>query len=362
MAASRVMNSSRMELLNLGPSPIGTRCGSLLHPIEVADQSTLTNMFLIGGANSSETMSDVVSFQIEREGGCLNWEKRECTGDFPGRYEAASFVPSSHPSDIFVFGGGYEEGTYNDLWKLSTRESRWEELEQKGPTPSERTLYSVAHHGDCLYVWGGGRGQTDPVRDTHVYIFDANSLTWEMTPSKGELIQPRQGHAMVYSEGNLLVHAGMQEDTLLDDLFQFDLATSEWREIRSIGLRPEARAAHSAVLVPSSSGAQITGMIIFGGLAIAGALNDFWCLHTKSWVWERIEYLGKPPAPRLDHSMCLCTSSSSVLDLTESSCEDSPPTHSPIASPLQKHISVVVFGGMDTTGTVLKDVFLLKLS
>ena len=359
---SRLFNSSPLEIFHLGPSPIGTRCGSLLHPIQTpdlsAEQPAATSMFLIGGANASETMSDVVSFQFEREIGCSNWEKRECTGDFPGRYEAASFVPSSHPSQIFVFGGGYEEGTYNDLWRLNTRESRWEELEQKGPIPSERTLYSVAHHGDCLYVWGGGRGQTDPVRDTQVYIFDSNSLTWEMTPCKGELIQPRQGHAMVYSEGTLLVHAGMQEDLILDDLFLFDLATSEWREIKIIGSKPEARAAHSAVLVPPLSGAQISGMVIFGGLSIAGALNDFWCLNMKSWVWERIEYIGKPPAPRLDHSMCLCTNSSSLTDQTEPTQEGSQTDN----SPLQKSISVLVFGGMDTTGTVLKDVFCLKIS
>ena len=355
MAVSQAANS-QIEILHFGPSPIGTRCGSILHPMECPDspleQPPTTSMFLIGGANASETMSDVVSFQFHRETGCVGWERRECAGDFPGRYEAASFVPASHPGDIFVFGGGYEEGTYNDLWRLNTTESRWEELEQRGPTPSERTLYSAAHHGDALWVWGGGRGQTDPVRDTHVYKFDANSLAWEITPSKGELIQPRQGHAMVYSEGSLLVHGGMQEETLLDDLFQFNLATFEWREIRSLGSKPEARAAHSAVVVPSSFGAQMSGMIIFGGLTIAGALNDFWCLNLKSFVWARVEYLGKPPAPRLDHSMCLCVS---PPDQKVPSCEDKPLS-------LKKQISIVVFGGMDTTGTVLKDVFCLKLN
>ena len=357
---SRAVSLPQIEIIHFGPSPIGTRCGSILHPIETRDsplEHPATAMFLIGGANASETMSDVVTFQFHREAGCVGWERRECAGDFPGRYEAASFVPSSHPSDIFVFGGGYEEGTYNDLWRLNTVESRWEELEQKGPVPSERTLYSAAHHGDALWVWGGGRGQTDPVRDTHVYRFDASSLAWEITPSKGELIQPRQGHAMVYSEGSLLVHGGMQEETLLDDLFQFNLATSEWKEIRSMGSKPEARAAHSAVVVPPSSGAQICGMIIFGGLAIAGALNDFWCLNLKSFVWGRLEYLGKPPAPRLDHSMCLCVSPS---DQKAPSCEAALTLAS--GDSLKKHISIVVFGGMDTTGTVLKDVFCLKLS
>ena len=356
MAVHRAV-SSQIEIVHFGPSPIGTRCGSILHPMGCSDTLSehppATSMFLIGGANASETMSDVVSFQFQRGTGCAAWERRDCAGDFPGRYEAASFVPSSRPADIFVFGGGYEDGTYNDLWRLDTTESRWEELEQRGPIPSERTLYSAAHHGDTLWVWGGGRGQTDPVRDTHVYRFDANSLMWEITPSKGELIQPRQGHAMVYSDGSLLVHGGMQEETLLDDLFQFNLATSEWREIRSMGAKPEARAAHSAVVVPSSFGAQISGMIIFGGLAMAGALNDFWSLNLKSFVWGRVEYYGKPPAPRLDHSMCLCVSSAERKGL---SCEDAS------SASMKKHISIVVFGGMDTTGTVLKDVFCLKLN
>ena len=161
---------------------------------------------------------------------------------------------------------------------------------------------------------------------------------------------------MVYSQGTLLVQ---QVDLILDDLFLFDLATSESGEkIKIIGSKPEARAAQSAVLVPPLSGAQISGMVIFGGLSIAGALNDFWCLNMKSWVWERIEYIGKPPAPRLDHSMCLCTNSSSLTDQTEPTQEGSQTDN----SPLQKSISVLVFGGMDTTGTVLKDVFCLKIS
>ena len=363
MAASRACISSLIEVQHFSPSPIGTRCGSILQPIQTASHEDPNKacFFLIGGANTNETLSDVVSFQLQKDASNFLWERRECVGDYPGRYEAASFIASSHPNEIFVFGGGYEDGTYNDLWRFNTSENSWHEVEQKGAIPSERTVFSAASNGDYLYVWGGGRGQTQPVRDTHVYRLDVNSLLWEITPSKGELLQPRQGHVMVYSEGTLLVHGGMAEESLLDDLFQFNLETSEWSEVKSIGARPEARAAHSAALVPSTTSSHLSGLFIFGGLAIGGALNDLWYFHPKSLIWERLDFLGKPPAPRLDHSMCICANLFPPPPLKDSS-SDTTQTHSVHPSSYPMCYSIIVYGGMDTTGTVLKDVFCLKLS
>ena len=43
----------------------------------------------------------------------LKWRKVH-DGDFPARYEHASFT---HGSDLFVFGGAETTGPLNDIWK-----------------------------------------------------------------------------------------------------------------------------------------------------------------------------------------------------------------------------------------------------
>lgn len=70
-----------------------------------------------------------------------------------------------------------------------------------------------------------------------------------------------------------------------------------WRELTpASGPRPEAR--RNGVAVHDPVGRRV---VIFGGMAASGHLNDTWAFDLITRGWSRLETRGTPPAPRLGH-------------------------------------------------------------
>jgi hypothetical protein len=87
----------------------------------------------------------------------------------------------------------------------------------------------------------------------------------------------RASHSSVHHNGKIYIFGGQDDDNnKLSDLWEFDLATEQWREIEVAGTVPSARSGHSANIYKGK-------MYIFGGiLELTKELNEMLCYDFAS--------------------------------------------------------------------------------
>ncbi|XP_053230359.1 rab9 effector protein with kelch motifs isoform X1 [Podarcis raffonei] len=308
-------------------------------------------VILVGGADPSGSFAD--SYVMDLDAHC--WTAPAWRGLLP-RYEHATFIPTSWPTSLWVFGGASETGNRNCVQVLDLQAGTWMSPKVSGTPPSPRTYHtSSAVIGDRLYVFGGGDKGVDPVKDQQLHIFDSATLTWLQPEVRGDPPAPRHGHAVVAVENRLYIHGGLAGDTFFDDLFCFDTTEMKWETLSATGSVPAGRAAHSAVVFQGH-------LYIFGGMDPTGALDTMYKYHIEKGHWTKLEFKTPVPSARLDQSMC-------VVPWKVSSSEDSNRKEGAGGSNgdnlsqgcPDEHLCLV-FGGMDIKGEIYKDsaVTLLK--
>ncbi|KAL0478687.1 hypothetical protein AKO1_008313 [Acrasis kona] len=164
-------------------------------------------------------------------------------------------------SRVILFGGGGKNKIFDDLWILDVAKMEWYKPphESKHPNrPSCRWGHTATVIGDKMYVFGG---VFDSKMLNDLYELDTNTFEWrQITLPKYELSPaPRAAHTTTAVHGRyLFILWGGDDDKFLDDLYVYDLQ-------KNIGKRltfktPKARCAHSALLFETN------GVIyVFGG-------------------------------------------------------------------------------------------------
>ncbi|XP_054357289.1 rab9 effector protein with kelch motifs isoform X1 [Pongo pygmaeus] len=341
-----------------GDSPcarVGHSC-SYLPPVGNAKRG---KVFIVGGANPNRSFSDVHAMDLGKH----QWDLVTCKGLLP-RYEHASFIPSCTPDRIWVFGGANQSGNRNCLQVLNPETRTWTTPEVTSPPPSPRTFHtSSAAIGNQLYVFGGGERGAQPVQDTKLHVFDANTLTWSQPETLGNPPSPRHGHVMVAAGTKLFIHGGLAGDRFYDDLHCIDRSDMKWQKLNPTGAAPAGCAAHSAVAVGKH-------LYIFGGMTPAGALDTMYQYHTEEQHWTLLKFDTFLPPGRLDHSMCIipwpvtCASEkedSNSLTLNHEAekgdSADKVMSHSGDSHEESQTDTLLclVFGGMNTEGEIYDD-------
>ena len=89
---------------------------------------------------------------------------------------------------------------------------------------------------------------------------------------KGFMPTPRIGHTAVLYENKIVIFGGEGPNKeLFNEIFSYDLSTSTWSKIQSVGSLPAPRSYHTACINQDN-------MIIFGGI---GEDNQFFdTLHS----------------------------------------------------------------------------------
>lgn len=104
-------------------------------------------------------------------------------------------------------------------------------VETKGPSPSKRAAHAVAAIGSYIWVFGGNCN-FQFFNDLHKICLEND--TWEKVAHENDITDnvsvpsPRAGHTMEAYENSLIVFGGGNRTEFFDDLFCFDVATSEW--------------------------------------------------------------------------------------------------------------------------------------
>jgi host cell factor len=159
-----------------------------------------------------------------------------------------------------------DSGRFDDTWAFDFRASRWSKETPDGRLPVERCLH------DCLWtpdgrflLYGGQTTGTPALGDLWSRPIDAG-WTRAQPPEPTE----RSLYALAVLDGSGYVFGGADvRGDRLDDLWQLDLASLAWTELRASGDVPAARSGAAMIADPLGS-----RLILFGGRSGSKAFDD----------------------------------------------------------------------------------------
>lgn len=263
-------------------------------------------IYLFGGyGGGTGRLDDFWSFDFEtgewEEVKVLSEEKPCC------RENNGVVVSDTDKMSVVLFAGYSGHVWLNDLWEFNIATSRWTCLHESssdpilddtgaagvidgqpgehaagnqvtGRAPSRRFGYvSVVHQGESCSPW-----QWRPVLASRRHLPDVIQPVL-LTPFKGKLI----------------IWAGFNGTTWLQDLHVFDFGTKTWTEIIAKGRGPSARSC------PAWATSTAGICYVHGGYNGHERLADGWALDLATYTWTEMPCLGTPPSPRYFHSCCL---------------------------------------------------------
>ena len=134
-------------------------------------------------------------------------------------------------SNMFVWGGEGGGGSVvssSVVERFNAQSTSWHEPRQlRGQSlPDGLRRMAVASDGERAYYFGGyvGRGSQ---RCNSLYVLDLSSMQCRQMATGGESPTARTSSAMVHYRRQLVVHGGYTGSRASDELFVFDLDTSE---------------------------------------------------------------------------------------------------------------------------------------
>ena len=183
----------------------------------------------------------------------------------------------------------------------------WEEINlgQDAPPAGEDTaaVLDAARHRVLLY---GGKDDGDKSHN-ELWEFDLATKGWTQIRPEGVLPPPREDHTLVLDQGNdALVLFGGENGSTTNSTWIYDLAANRWRD--STDASAPALEGHVAAYDPDGR-----RMLVFGGMSEEKAHKDDKVLDNTTWAmdldrasprcgqWTRLEIAGPRPSPRREH-------------------------------------------------------------
>ena len=236
----------------------------------------------------------------------------------PPARDQASMVYDEDGQSIILFGGDVDNGNpFNDTWALSfdstTQTYTWTNVSPPVITPTNNpsARFGTGMAYDTvkkkIILFGGGTNN-DTFNDTWKLDFDSNNQTYNWTQITTVINPPASFQpAMSFdaSSKNVVLFGGLDEnDNALQDTWKLNFdsnsQTYSWTDISSIN-SPSAR--YNAQMVYDSLRKQ---SILFGGLdytidnSLSGSgnpLNDTWALNLASNldIWTNVSPTTSPP-------------------------------------------------------------------
>lgn len=216
----------------------------------------------------------------------LTWSIQEASGEAPPPRVGVAMAAVG--PIIYFFGG--RDATHqelNELYCFNTWTNQWKLLSSGETSPENRSYHSIAADSQNVYVFGGC-GVDGRLND--LWAYNVVDQKWIKFPSPGEACKGRGGPGLEVVEGKIWVVYGFTGEEA-DDVYCFDIAKGEWKEVETKGEKPSARSVFSTAVV----GKQI---VIFGGevdpsdLGHMGAgcfTGEAYGLDTETFEWRKWE-------------------------------------------------------------------------
>lgn len=124
--------------------------------------------------------------------------------------------------------------------------------------PEARTDHIMALHDASIYIFGGYNGSS---RFNDLCEYNLSAKRWTRIDAGGSVPSRRFGHSgVVHAASNrLIVFGGWDGRDTLNDLYEYNFVTREWRKMNTRGISPPHRYRHTAVISGDN-------MFVFGGV------------------------------------------------------------------------------------------------
>eukprot|EP01113_Clastostelium_recurvatum_P020066 TRINITY_DN2375_c0_g1_i3.p1 TRINITY_DN2375_c0_g1~~TRINITY_DN2375_c0_g1_i3.p1 ORF type:complete len:568 (-),score=108.88 TRINITY_DN2375_c0_g1_i3:274-1935(-) len=144
---------------------------------------------------------------------------------------------------IYLFGGWDSKYQYKDLYALDIERRIWSkprcnDHEDIMPIAS---MHSALQYQDKIWYFGGAMCVGGP----YIYHDDLATMSlvngspfFQAVNSSGDIPCGRAQHTAVVFEKKMYILCGVKEDTVLNDVFVFDFATSVWSQVQTKGDAP----------------------------------------------------------------------------------------------------------------------------
>ncbi len=220
----------------------------------------------------------------------------------PQRYGIAPSPRNGHTMvligmHLYVFGGGDETVSFNDVHTLHTGTMTWDKPVVHGQLPSPRSRHSATAVGANMVVFGGVGGGNE------LHILETDTLTWYLPKVSGEPPLPRFGHSATLVESavdqsrKIYFFGGHDGRRSLSDLHMFDTESMNWSKAAVSGRAPLAGSRHTATLVGDK-------LFVFGATD-SGSFRDLHVLEIEALHWSQVAADGQAPISRSRHTATL---------------------------------------------------------
>jgi len=124
--------------------------------------------------------------------------------------------------------------------------------------PEARTDHIMVLHESSIYIFGGYNGSS---RFNDLCEYNLERKRWNRIDAKGAIPSRRFGHSgVVHAASNrLIIFGGWDGRDTLNDLYEYNMETREWRKMETRGISPPHRYRHTAVIYGDN-------MFVFGGV------------------------------------------------------------------------------------------------
>ena len=267
-------------------------------------------LILFGGEyfNGRKTFmyNDVYVYNIKKN----EWTQQWIPNPPPPRCSHQAVAVSKEGGQLWVFGGEFASPTnaqfyhYKDLWVLSLKDHRWEQVKSPG-APSHRSGHRMTAYKKSLFVFGGFQERHKSfIYFNDCYLFDLSEYTWTKLNPTGSGPSPRSACQLAITPSGILVIGGyskvrvkkeIEKGTSHVDMFLLSNEAEtrfKWAQVKDSGQKPWPRSGFAlAQMAPNRA-------LIFGGVCDEEEeedlesvfFNGLNCLDLVSYRWFPMEF------------------------------------------------------------------------
>jgi len=171
---------------------------------------------------------------------------------------------------------------------------KWDHLENVGDVYTPRTGHAVVNEDGVFYLFGGTDGAA---RQSDVHAYNVETNLWQEIRAGGRPPPARSGAQAVVWSGAVWFFGGYtkKDGDYFNDVYKYDIATSMWGSVHTLGEAPTKRTDHSVVLFRDS-------LLVFGGFDGHNRFNDLRELHLKDKRWSQVSVRSQQPRNRFGHT------------------------------------------------------------
>lgn len=117
--------------------------------------------------------------------------------------------------EVLMFGGEFCDGettsVYNELYRWNLEKNEWKSIESLN-TPPPRCSHQAVYFKDKVYIFGGEYATLDQFHHYRdLWELDLKTSTWREIKATGDCPSARSGHRMVVWRGFIVLFGGFYE-------------------------------------------------------------------------------------------------------------------------------------------------------